>query len=516
MIWRNLLVLQFWFSLGSSLCPMRCACHEDKLVVNCQESTLNVVPITLNPELRELYLSSNQIKSITASFNFYRNLEYLDLSGNLITTVGKKDLSMQRNLRVLFLNENKIKDINNHSFYGLQSLQFLNLKDNLLERLSNRVFAGLNKLDTLDLSRNRIKDLSSEAFSGLIHLKTLVLRDNKLRKVPSPSFNHIPNLVKLDLSQNSFHHISDFAFSPLKNLEEMSLNDCEIAAFSPSAFHNVNHLHKLGIEENSLTEMPTEALVPLKNLEQLIIGKNRISRIEAFALRGTPRLKTLIIRGDNQLNQIDKSAFLSNPYLSKFILEFCPNVDFIEDGTFTEQRSLKYLSLRGNQIPVFSSQLLDWESLEYLDVRENPLHCNCSLEWMWESLRQSNASIRIYAEELICAEPPNLSGLPFLSLSLTQMDCYDSLHPQIITGSLIVALICAISSILMGFWCRTRFPWFMKKKKYETSFYPSNLRDDLNYEKGTIIDNQVIFPHHLGSAAISIHNQRKTPTISHL
>ncbi|RWS26382.1 Leucine-rich repeat neuronal protein 2-like protein [Leptotrombidium deliense] len=500
----SLLVLFRGFAFA--MCPMRCTCHEKKLIVNCKKAVLDVVPITLNPELRELYLTHNQIKSIKASFTFYTKLEFLDVSNNQLAELGKKNFAVQHNLRVLFVNQNKINEVNNQTFVGLSSLQLLNLNENAVQSLPNNVFDSLSKLQKLDLSRNRISHISADAFAGLSALKTLILRENSLTVIPSAQFRHLTALVKLDLGHNVFNSIGESAFATLPTLEDLSLDKCQISSLHASSFLNVNQMRRLRLDENNLSEIPSDSLQQLKNLEELIIGRNKIASIEAFAFGGSPKLKVLDIRHDHQLSYIDKDAFLGIPHLLKVILEFCPNVRHLHENTFdVQKRSLKYLSLRGNHIENVAHNLLNWQQLQYIDVRGNPLTCNCSLLWLWELLKQRNVS-KEYKDELVCAEPANFRGHRFLSLSLSEMACYESKH-TIITGSVIVAVVCALSSIVLSLWCRTKLFLLFRSKKYET-----DLKEDLGYyEKGRIIDNQVMFPQ---STMIYIQTPIKCASIS--
>lgn len=495
--WFNLVIIflcspYHFVKLLTALCPMRCNCNDERLVAFCNNSFLDVVPITLNPELKELYLSNNQIKSIFSSFTVYRDLEFLDMSQNSMTTLGKKNFAAQRHLRVMLIGRNLISEINNLTFYGLSSLQLLHLNDNMLEELPHRVFAGLNKLEKLDLSRNGISSIYEEAFSGLINLKSLLLRDNKLKRIPTQSFSHLPNLVKLDLGINSFAEIPEFAFSSLTSLQDLSLDSCSVASIPETAFEHLDHLRLLQIQDNHLRRIPTEAMENLKNLEELIISKNKMKIIEAFAFRGMTNLKILVISSVSQLEFIDRDALLENPYLKKIILEFNEKLRHLSLGTFdVHSGNLKYLSLRGNQIETLHPRLFQWEQLEYFDIRENPLNCNCSLVWLWKYLKKSNFTTKDYLDHVQCAEPSNLIGHSLLSIPSSELGCYESRSPQLITGSVIIAVICAICCIFIAITCRARFAFFINKKKYDPALYPT-LADDLTYEKGRIIDNQVM------------------------
>lgn len=479
--------------LVSALCPVRCQCNDDRLVVLCNNSALDLVPITLNPELKELYLSNNQIKSIFSSFAVYRDLELLDMTHNSITTLGRKNFELQKNLKVMLIGHNLISEINNMTFHGLNSLVVLKINDNVLEELPRRVFQGLNRLETLDLSSNAIQSLSPESFSGLINLRSLALRDNRLSGVPAQSLSHLPNLIKLDIGRNSLREIPEFAFSPLTSLEELLLDSCALQSVPTMALQHLTHLRRLNLQDNLLKDIPTEALEHVKNVEELILSKNRVESIRAFAFRGMTNLRRLDVSSIRQLRSLDRDAFLENPRLDKLVLEFNENLRHLLIGTFdANSANLKYVSLRGNGIETLHPRLLQWERLHFFDIRQNPLNCNCSLVWLWQYLKRTNFSGQAYSDSVVCAAPPNLMAHPLLSIPVSELGCYESKNPELITGTIVVVvIICSICCIFLAIACRNKLAFFINKKKYDPALYPA-LAEDMNYEKGRIIDNQIM------------------------
>ena len=479
--------------LVTALCPVRCNCNDDRLVVLCNNSALDLVPITLNPELKELYLSNNQIKSIFSSFAVYRDLELLDMTHNSITSLGKKNFELQKSLKVMLIGHNLISEINNITFHGLSTLVVLKINDNVLEELPRRVFQGLNRLETLDLSSNAIHSISSESFSGLINLRSLVLRDNKLSGVPTQSMSHLPNLIKLDVGLNTFREIPEFAFSSLTSLEELLLDSCALQSVPAMAFQHLTNLRRLHLQDNSLRDIPTEALERVKNVEELILSKNRIESIRAFAFRGMTNLKRLDVSSIRQLRWLDRDALVENARLDKLVMEFNENLRHLLIGTFdANSANLKYVSLRGNAIETLHPRLMQWQRLQYFDIRQNPLHCNCSLVWLWKYLKQSNFSGQLYSQSVVCAAPPNLMAHPLLTIPVSELGCYESKNPELITGTIVVVvIICSICCIFLAITCRNRLAFFINKKKYDPALYPA-LADDLNYEKGRIMDNQIM------------------------
>ena len=80
--------------------------------------------MTLNPSVRTLILKFNDFHSVDASFNFYPELELVELSEN--------HLNSQRILVNLRLNGNKISQLTVRTCSGLLKSKSLNYKENII------------------------------------------------------------------------------------------------------------------------------------------------------------------------------------------------------------------------------------------------------------------------------------------------------------------------------------------------------------------------------------------------
>uniref|UniRef100_A0A3B4A3C2 Uncharacterized protein n=1 Tax=Periophthalmus magnuspinnatus TaxID=409849 RepID=A0A3B4A3C2_9GOBI len=70
----------------------------------------------------------------------------------------------------LILNNNKIQELKNGSFYGLSTLEKLDLRSNMISHIEPGAFLGLASLKRLDLSNNSIGCLNVDIFKGLTNL----------------------------------------------------------------------------------------------------------------------------------------------------------------------------------------------------------------------------------------------------------------------------------------------------------------------------------------------------------
>jgi len=425
----------------NALCPVRCTCHNDKLSVECRESGLEIVPITLNPFIHELILEKNSIKSISSSFNFYGKLSIVDLSYNQISALQRGDFASQEVLSVLLLSHNRISHIARGAFAELHNLKVLTLSFNNLESIHEYTFSKLKSLEKLDLSHNielTSETIHSKSFDDLHSLKILHFEGNKLSRLP-PDLN-LGNVTDLHLAYNHFGSVlRDYSFTMCHSLTFLSLEGNQIDTIEPFAFSVVNEtLNVLDLSSNLLDTIPTTALSLLGRLQKLSLNRNRIFIIGEDAFSGLANLRMFSLKNDDNLRSIDVRAFVSTPLLEEISIDFCPNLQTLSPETFVLQReSLNRVSLRGNGFPSLHHLLLDWEKLHFLDIRGNTFNCSsCDIKWLWEFVnmkrknRDNQARGRKLVEipeddtrEILCQEPISLRGTPVMDISLENLNC---------------------------------------------------------------------------------------------
>ncbi|NXP93752.1 LRC19 protein, partial [Passerina amoena] len=152
--------------------PVTADCNITSQTVTCEESSKNLVNISLN---------------------LFQNVTKLSLKNNKITLEDhdKEILGHFINLTELYLNDNNITVLNNNSFYNLKNLITLDISNNCISTVHKAAFAGLNQLSVLNLSYNMIVQLDSDTFTSLESLRVLNLQYNFLK------YFHIKSSFKL-------------------------------------------------------------------------------------------------------------------------------------------------------------------------------------------------------------------------------------------------------------------------------------------------------------------------------
>lgn len=453
----NIVVITL-IKLVSSLanCPSSCQCDDYKLIVNCGEGHLDVLPIALNPSIQRLVIQNNKIKTIDSSMQFYGDLNYLDLSSNHLFSIPPRTFAFQAKLQELHLNHNKISSISNHTFTGLQVLTTLNLRGNLLDELHNHVFSTLPKLSELNLGQNRIARINQEAFAGLQNLRILYLDDNELIVVPSDTFPPLISLVQLHLGINAISIIQSRAFESLTNLHMLNLKGAGLSNLSIDAFAGLEStIQTLDLSDNQLQRIPTEEINSLVKLEELSIGQNQFQVIAAGAFNGLGKLRRIDISGPSKLQQIQSGAFATNQNLESIMIASNKELSDIEDNALSGLPQLKHVTLRGNALTELSENIAGWKKLETFDVSDNPIHCGCQVMWLRDLLVLKNAS-QPEQNNVICATPSVLADEPLKLISPGQLGCSSSdVRQQAIFGMLLVGAAAMITAIAL-FICRCR------------------------------------------------------------
>ncbi|XP_013136026.1 PREDICTED: carboxypeptidase N subunit 2-like [Papilio polytes] len=466
------LVLLSWRSGATALanCPAGCSCNDDTLVVVCEESRLDVLPIALNPSIQRLIIRNNKIKTIDSSMQFYAELQHLDLSHNHLVNIPTNSFAYQRKLQELHLNNNKISSITNTTFRGLNSLTVLNVKRNYLEELNNGVFTTLPRLEELNLGQNSISRIEPRAFAGLTALRILYLDDNQLSSVPTPSFSLLGSLAELHVGLNAFSSLPDDAFAGLNRLTVLDLNGAGLSNISENAFRGLPGLRSLNLLWNRLNVVPTQQLSGLTRLEELYIGQNDFVELECHSFKGLKNLKYLDVTGATLLERVQRGAFEDNVNLETVILANNKKLSVIDDCTLLGLPKLKHVSLRDNAIVTLSETVFIGKELRQLDLNDNPIVCDCHMRWLQELLNEKNNFTQIQ-----CASPDNLKDKYLKTLNAEDLGCmvHDT-RQQTFICVVVVACVAIIAAVVLIFY-RYRKSMHEKLKDYKWSKGRKNL-----------------------------------------
>jgi Leucine-rich repeat (LRR) protein len=182
--------------------------------------------------LHRLNLMANQIHgSIPMTYSLFNQLEFLDLSRNMISSLEWN--SLPTSLNELWLEHNVIEGSIPDEAKRLTSLCYIDVSHNLFVGSVPSWLGEFDMLNSLYLSHNSLTDI------GLIQsesLRVLDLSHNSLSgKMPRDFLHFLPSLEEINLSQNQLTGRIDFSVTT--SLYSVNITDnqfTEVGIYSPT------------------------------------------------------------------------------------------------------------------------------------------------------------------------------------------------------------------------------------------------------------------------------------------
>uniref|UniRef100_A0A1A9UF73 LRRNT domain-containing protein n=1 Tax=Glossina austeni TaxID=7395 RepID=A0A1A9UF73_GLOAU len=236
-----------------AFCPSKCQClgGDANSRAYCIDAALEDVPIQLNPETKYINLTLNKIRNIEFTLPFYMKLEVLDLSRNIIETLGSKNFEYQIEMRTLNLSHNSVSSLQKDAFRGLSNLLVLDLSFNRIEVVHPSAMADLTSLIEMDLTNNNVVSLEENTFHNLMSLEILIFKNNQLLDVPASNLQHLHAIKSLDVSENLVEYVRNDSFEGLRELVTLTLRgnviselDLNLISASKPIVSSSNKLHR--------------------------------------------------------------------------------------------------------------------------------------------------------------------------------------------------------------------------------------------------------------------------------
>ncbi|PNF18764.1 hypothetical protein B7P43_G03339 [Cryptotermes secundus] len=455
-------------------CPGVCQCQNETVAL-CRDRKISSINIAregrLGSVVKALDFSGNKLCSLSDKMFSVCDvllLQYLNLSSNHITYIGKFSFTGLTELEDLDLSRNNISSIDGEAFYANLKLSIVRLANNRLTEINETVFSPLIRLKYLDLSNNKISSIQKEMFHSNTDLEWLSLTNNSLTAIDPSTFQQQSNLTYLDLSGNKITQIKRGMFYNNMELESLLLGDNKISELHPSAFHadcglsyldvsgnlieklenltfyrlkflsisrnklqrlhsrsfcNCSELRNLSLSDNDISEINDEAFYGLWQLEYLDLSSNNIKNISLSIFQG------MVLQMEGNMTKSDSMSNLTYLKLSKNKIHYFPFKEYLSltDSCHTSTKLCK-LDLNGNCLSVLDDESVNvlGNSTVLTELSDNPWSCNCS----------EDSSERVYRmlsgnRTLKCATPEyskgkSCSGVKHTCLSTTSTPGTDS------------------------------------------------------------------------------------------
>ncbi|VDD90641.1 unnamed protein product [Enterobius vermicularis] len=193
------------------------------------------------------------------------SLVELDLSDNQLGGVPQTGVPRLRNLRKLYLNRNRINQLDSNSFIRYESRDLLQKLELASNRLTNQglgdstVFRPLRSLQELSLETNALTQIPSASLVNQRQTMTnLNLGLNQINDVPVGALD-FPNLNSLSLEFNGITRIAPEAFQGVPSLQFLYLTGNKFPSWQPEMFRYIGQLRTLGIGETPISVIPNNA-----------------------------------------------------------------------------------------------------------------------------------------------------------------------------------------------------------------------------------------------------------------
>ncbi|XP_006631163.1 asporin [Lepisosteus oculatus] len=255
-----------------SICPFGCQCT--LRVVQCSDLGLKSVPNDISTDTLMIDLQNNKITEIKENdFKGMNKLYALFLLNNKITKIHPKAFRSMTNLQLLYLSHNLLPQVPANLPKNILELR---IHDNKIRKVQRDAFKGMRSLHVLEMSANPLENSGIEigAFEGMSVL-FLRIAEARLTAVPKdlPS-----SLSELHLDYNKIGKVEVEDFIRYKNLQRLGLGYNQIKTIENGSLASLPNIRELHLDNNKLKKVPP-GLASLKYLQVVYLHANNITSV---------------------------------------------------------------------------------------------------------------------------------------------------------------------------------------------------------------------------------------------
>ena len=153
--------------------------------------------------LREIHLNGYNVHTLDGEIvNLFDQLQYFDLSGNRMQSIGPNIFKTFKHLMKLDLSKNKLS------------------QSRLFDETFSVLFQNNSNLKEVSLNDNGLKYLPPATFSSNLHLKQMDISNNKIQQITF-DVSRLISLDFIDMRNNSVQYLDKFSRGALDSLYEM-------------------------------------------------------------------------------------------------------------------------------------------------------------------------------------------------------------------------------------------------------------------------------------------------------
>ena len=240
-----------------------------------------------SPSIEELDISNcNMQEFLPTAFSQMKNIIYINLAGNKLTTLPQGLFDKTDTIEELDLSYNNIATLPKNLF-NKTNLAILHLKYNEVEDNLEFVTKDVQKLD---VSFNKISYVNNQMFKGLENLSNLMLRGNKIKRIHPAAFVSLRNLRHIDVSFNDLDQLNSLTFLKNPDLEVIRINDnIRLKSLPNEGFETMGkspfHIFLFDASNCDLSTLGENTFKTMPFLTRLMLSGNNIEVVPKNLLR---------------------------------------------------------------------------------------------------------------------------------------------------------------------------------------------------------------------------------------
>lgn len=240
----------------------------DPFVVLCDGLGLKWIPNTLRSSVYKIRMVNNSISDLE-EVEWPRSLAILALANNEIRRLRNETFLRAPETKKIFLNDNKIREIEEDALAGLNQLSWLLLHHNQLNSFNSSIFKHTPMIKKIDLNTNQIELPEETRFGDYQHIEELFLDHNHISRIRSHWFRNMSSLKWISLAHNRISIIEDESFVHNTRMVDLDLSSNRIIAINRLTFGYQLIVNHLGLGNNRIESIPRDAFRELSQLKSL-------------------------------------------------------------------------------------------------------------------------------------------------------------------------------------------------------------------------------------------------------
>ena len=157
----------------------------------------------------------------------------------------------------------------------MHMVRTLDLSTNMISSVGKGSFLHFSSVSTLYLSYNQIVEIHVDSFSSLKELRNIDLSYNDLETIHPDTFSRNPLLQVVSLAGNPLIQVNtQFPILISSSLRSLDLSSCYLETIHPATFGKLPNLRILDVSSNDLQELSVESLSGLKELRIVEVQSN--------------------------------------------------------------------------------------------------------------------------------------------------------------------------------------------------------------------------------------------------